>query len=290
MKNILAIISFASLAMLLFVPGCTEDSTAPPQGFGVSSATATVAPSGDVIITISGGTTPYSITAGTDTVVATASLSGGTLTVSGVDGGFTTVTVGDAAAASVTISIVCRARSPTTLLVAGHKYTFAGRDQHFRGHARSHEPVPDHLTGPAGPPRLHRHRRSTRLIHPPRRDPTARNLLTKSNITGEFFSVQSSTFFCVNIERTDTVQSFIASLNPASAVNGSRSIPPTSTAFGISASAPKSRHGRGRQVITTAHRPRFKHETIGSAPRRISATGAVIVDNATTSRPGSSGS
>lgn len=297
MKKILAIIPIVSLSLLLFVPGCTEDSTAPPQGFGVSSATATVAPSGDVIITISGGTTPYSITAGTDTAVATASLSGGNLTVSGVDGGFTTVTVGDAAAASVTITIVVTGAITDDLfpLVAGHKYTFAGHAISTSG-VTLPDPTNRYQTiwtiGPAGPlPGSTVIVDSTRLIHPSLGEIlVARNLLIlKNNITGEFFFAQTlGPFFrAFNIERTDTVR-VLSIAKPELGIGGEWVALDSTYVDSLGTSNIRLEIlGRveGGEVITDSASTPATHETIRFRTwRRISVNGAVVVDNATTSR------
>ncbi len=195
MKKILASSVIISLIVLFLVPGCTEDSTAPPQDFAVSSVTATVAPNGDIVITISGGTTPYSISAGSDTSVATASVSGSNLNVHGVDGGFTTVTVRDAASGSATVSIVVSGPITDDLfpIAAGRKFTFAGHAISTAG-ATLPDPTGRYQTvwtiGPAGPlPGSTVLVDSTRFIHPTLGEIlVARNLvIIKNNITGEFF-------------------------------------------------------------------------------------------------------
>src|SRR3990172_4561428 len=93
-KTFIACAIFTALVLFL-IPGCTEDTVSVPPGFNVSSVSVSVAPNGDIIVTISGGTTPYSITAASDTTVATTSVAGGSLNIHGVSGGFTTVTVGE---------------------------------------------------------------------------------------------------------------------------------------------------------------------------------------------------
>lgn len=297
MKKILASSLIIPLVVLLSLPGCSEDSTAPPQGFSVSSVTVSVAPGGNIVVTISGGTSPYSVTAGTDTAVATVTLSGGSLTINGVDGGYTTVTVGDAASASATIGIVVTGAITDDLfpLVAGRKFTFAGKAITTAG-ADLPDPTNRYQTiwtvGPAGPlPGSTVIIDSTRLVHPTLGEIIVpRNLLVvKNNITGEFFFAQTlGPFFrAFNIQRNDTVR-VLSIAKPELGIGGEWTA--LDSTYVDSAGTSNVRlqilgKVEAGEVITDSSAGRTKWECIRFRTwRRISVNGAVIVDNATTSR------
>jgi hypothetical protein len=296
MKKLLVISAVMSLAVLFLVPGCSEDSTAPPAGFAVSSATASVAPNGDVVVTVSGGTSPYSITAGTDTAVATASISGGSLTIHGVDGGFTTVKVSDAASASATIPISVTGPITDDLfpLVTGHNFTFAGHAIATSG-ATLPDPTNRYQTvwtvGPAGPlPGSTVIVDSTRLIHPTLGEIlVARNLLiVKNNITGEFFFAQTlGPFFrAFDINRTDTVR-VVSIAKPELGIGGTWTAFDSTYVDNLGSNVRLQIFGEveGGEVITDSSAAHDRYETVRFRTwRRISVDNAVIVDNATTSR------
>ena len=297
MKKILVTFAIISLTVLFLVPGCTEDATGPPAGFSVSSVTITVAPGGDIVVTISGGTTPYSISAGSDTSVATASVSGSSLNLHGVDGGFTTVTVNDAASGSATVSISVSGAITDDLfpIAAGNKFTYAGYAIATSG-ATLPDPTGRYQTvwtiGPAGPlPGSTVIVDSTRLIHPTLGEIlVARNLLiVKNNITGEFFFAQTlGPFFrAFNIERTDTVR-VLSIAKPELGIGGTWTALDSTYLDSLGTSSIRLEiHGivEGGEVITDSSAAHDRYETIRFRTwRRISVNSAVIVDNATTSR------
>lgn len=302
MKKLITLALITSLCALPFVIGCSEDTASPnspPAGFAASAAAVVVAPGGDVVVTFSGGTAPYTIIAGTDTVFATASLSGDSLTIHGVDGGYTTVTVGDAAATQATAKVNVSVSGPITVdlfpIVLGHKFT-------FDGYAIATTGVPladpsnvyntDWLLAANGPlPASTVIVDSTTLQHPIAGVITVgRNLLiVKNPATGEFFFAQTlGPFFrAFNIERTDTVR-VISIAKPALGIGGTWVA--LDSTYVDSAGTSNIRleiNGvvEGGEVITDSSTSRDKWETIRFRTwRRISVNGAVIVDNATTSR------
>ncbi len=297
MKKILVTTLITSLFVLFLVPGCSEDSTAPPAGFGVSTSTPTVAPGADVVVTISGGTTPYTVTAGTDTAVATASVTGSSLNIHGVDGGFTTVTVNDAASGTVTVSISVSGAITDDLfpITLGRKFTFAGHAIATTG-ATLPDPTNRYQTvwtlAAAGPlPGSTVIVDSTRLIHPTLGEIlVARNLLiVKNNITGEFFFAQTlGPFFrAFNIERTDTVR-VISIAKPELGIGGTWVALDSTYVDSLGTSNIRLEINgvvEGGEVITDSSAAHTTWETIRFRTwRRISVNGAVIVDNATTSR------
>ncbi len=297
MKKLLLSTLIISGFVLLFFAGCTEDSTAPPTVFGVSTSTPTVAPGGDIVVTISGGTTPYTVTAGTDTLVATASVTGSSLNIHGVDGGFTTVTVNDASSGTVTVSISVSGAITDDLfpIILGRKFTFAGH-----AIATSGATLPDPtnryqtvwtLAAPGPLPGSTVIVDSTRLIHPTLGEIlVARNLLIlKNNITGEFFFAQTlGPFFrAFNIERTDTAR-IISVAKPELGIGGEWVALDSTYVDSLGTSNIRLEilgKVEGGEVITDSSAAHTKYETIQfRTRRRISVNGAVIVDNATTSR------
>jgi hypothetical protein len=299
MKNIITttIVSAFLLVLFLSLAGCKEDTVSVPAGFTVSSVSASVAPGGDIVITISGGTAPYSITSGSDASVATAVLSGGSLTIHGVSGGFTTVKVGDAASATATITIVITGAITADLfpLVMGNNYTYGGyaiapsTGTIFPDPSNRYQTV--WTIGPAGPlPGSTVIIDSTRLVHPLIGEiSVARNLLIqKNNITGEFIFYQTlGPFFrAFGINRTDTVRG-IPIARPEAGIGG------TWTAFDSTYTDSTASTIRlqifgaveGGEVITDSAAARGAHETIRFRTwRRITLNGTVVVDNATTSK------
>lgn len=89
--------------------GCKSDSSTnpPPEptGFSSSSTSLTASPGGSANATLSGGTPPYSIETGPDDTIATATLSGSTLTVNALISGYTSLKVKDSVNASIRIGI-----------------------------------------------------------------------------------------------------------------------------------------------------------------------------------------
>jgi len=291
------LISTLLLALVLLIAGCKEDSVSVPAGFTVSSVSASVAPNGDIVITITGGTTPYSITSASDTVVATAVLAGGSLTIHGVSGGFTTVKVGDAAAATTTIRIVVTGAVTADLfpLVLGNNYTYGGYAIAPSTGTIFPDPTNRYRTvwtiGPPGPfPGSTVIVDSTRLIHPLIGEiNVARNLLIqKNNITGEFifFQTLGPFFRAFGINRSDTVRA-IPIAKPEVGIGG------TWTAFDSTYTDSTMSVIRLQifgevedgEVITDSTATNGTHETIRFRTwRRITLNGTVVVDNATTSK------
>jgi hypothetical protein len=299
MKKLFAVTLITSLAVLLFVPGCSDDEPTtppPPDDFDVSVSAVTVAPAAGVDVTISGGTPPYSILSGTDTTFAKATLSGGTLNIQGVDGGYTTVEVGDAAAARTTISITVTGPITVDLfpIVAGRKFTFDGYAIATTG-ATLPDPSNVYNTvwtiGPPGPlPGSTVIVDSTTLQHPSAGVITvARNLLiVKNGATGEFFFAQTlGPFFrAFGIDRTDTVR-IVSIAKPEVGISGTWVSFDSSYVSGSGSNVRLEINGivEGGEVITDSSTARDRWETIRFRTwRRISVNGAVVVDNATTSR------
>ena len=298
MKKLLVITLITSLSVLLFVPGCSEDSTSPttPPGFTVSGSAVLVAPGGSVDVTLSGGTAPYSIIAGSDTIFATASLTGGTLSIHGVDGGFTTVTVGDAASATATVSVSVSGAITVDLfpIVLGHRFTFDGY-----AIATTGVPLPDPsnvyntdwLLAANGPiPFSTVILDTTTLQHPSAGVITVgRNLLiVKNPATGEFFFAQTlGPFFrAFGIPRTDTVR-VVSIAKPDLGIGGTWVALDSTYESAVGSSVRLEINGivEGGEVVTDSSAARDRWETVKFRTwRRISVNGAVVVDNATTSR------
>ena len=296
---VMAIAIITSLAVLLIVPGCSEDSTSPPPAsgdFAVSASEVLVAPGGNVNVTLSGGTAPYTIVAGTDTAFATATLSGGTLTVHGTDGGFTTVTVGDAASATATVAV--SVSGPITVdlfpIVTGHRFTFDGY-----AIATTGVPLPDPsnvyntvwtLAGPGPLPASTVILDTTTLQHPSAGVITVgRNLLiVKNPVTGEFYFAQTlGPFFrAFGIPRTDTVR-VVSIAKPELGIGGTWVALDSTYTSGTGSSVRLEINGivEGGGVVTDSSAANDPWETLKFRTwRRISVNGAVVVDNATTSR------
>lgn len=285
------------IIVFLFMTGCSDDTTAPPAGFAVSSATASVAPGGNVVITISGGTTPYSVASGSDVTVATSVLAGANLTVTGVVGGFTTVTVQDAANASITIPITVTGPITSDLfpIVAGHNFTYKGYAIATTGIPLA-DPTDRYQTvwtiGPSYPPIPGSTVivDSTRLIHPTLGEILiARNLIiVKNPATGEFFFAQTlGPFFrAFNIARTDTVR-VVSIAKPSVGIGNTWTSFDSTYVDGTGANIRLEILGKVEdgEVITDSSATHTTHETIRFRTwRRISVNGAVVVDNATTSK------
>ncbi len=299
MKNTLLSLTVLSLviALVLSSAGCSEDSVSTVTGFTVSSVSASVAPNGDIVITITGGTTPYSITSGPDGTVATAVLSGGSLTIHGVAGGYTTLKVGDAASASATISVIVTGAVTSDLfpLVLGHKYTFGGYAIAPSTGTILPDPSNRYQTvwtiGPAGPlPGSTVIIDSTRLVHPLLGEIlVARNLvILKNNLTGEFFFLQTlGPFFrAFGINRNDTVRS-IPIAKPEVGIGGSWTAFDSTYTDSTMSTIRLQIFGEveSGEVITDSTATHMTHETIRFRTwRRITLNGTVVVDNATTSK------
>jgi len=120
------------ICLLAFLPlaGCPDDETmAPPSsGFNVSSTQLSAGAGTMGMATISGGTAPYSIKSGPDPAIATASISGSTLTVTGVAGGYTSLVVQDAADDSIRVgvSVSGAITYPVFPLTIGNQYVYDG--------------------------------------------------------------------------------------------------------------------------------------------------------------------
>jgi hypothetical protein len=298
MKKLFAITLITSIAVLFAVPGCSEDTTAPttPPGFAVSSASVSVAPGAGVDVTLSGGTAPYTITAGSDTIFAMATLTGSTLSIHGMDGGFTTVTVGDAASATATVSISVTGAITVDLfpIVGGRKFTFDGYAIATTG-ATLPDPSNVYNTvwtiGPPGPlPGSTVIVDSTTLQHPSAGVITvAKNLLiVKNPATGEFFFAQTlGPFFrAFGIDRTDTVR-IVSIAKPEVGIGGTWVSFDSTYVSGAGSNVRLEINGvvEGGEVITDSSATRDTWETVKFRTwRRISVNGAVVVDNATTSR------
>lgn len=296
MKNILFFSALIIICALPFMTGCSDDTTAPAAGFAVSSATATIGLGGNVVITISGGTTPYSIASGSDATVATAVVAGANLTVTGVAGGYTTVTIQDAANATIRVDIVVTGAISSDLfpLVMGHNFTYKGYAIATTGVPLS-DPTGRYQTvwtiGPAGPlPGSTIIVDSTRFIHPTLGEIlVARNLIIVKNPgTGEFFFVQTlGPFFrAFNIPRNDTVR-VVSIAKPEVGIGNTWTSFDSTYTDGTGASIRLEIIGmvEGGEVVTDSSASRTQHETIRFRTyRRISVNSAVIVDNATTSR------
>jgi hypothetical protein len=295
MKTITASTATLLLVIALF-PGCSDDPNTPPPVFSVSPSSATVAPGGDVVIMMSGGTAPYSITAGTDASVATAAISSDTLTVHGVDGGYTTLTLSDAASATIVVEVVVTGAITDDLfpLTLGRKFTYSGYAITTAG-ATLPDPAGRYQTvwtvGPAGPlPFSTVIVDSTRLIHPIAGEITvARNLvIIKNPLNGEFFFLQTlGPFFrAFGIDRTDTVRA-VSIAKPDLGIGGEWTALDSVYVDSLGANVRLQILGRveGGEVVTDSSAAHAKYETIRFRTwRKITVNSAVIVDDATTSK------
>jgi hypothetical protein len=296
MKNFLLPFVIISISIVLFVSGCSDDTAAPPAVFAVSSATATVAPTGVVVITISGGTTPYALTSAGDAAVATSVLAGTSLSITGVLGGYTTVIIQDGSGASITIPVVVTGPITSDLfpLVLGHKFTFKGYAIATTGLPLA-DPMQRYQTiwtiGPAGPfPGSTVIVDSTRFIHPTLGEiGVARNLIiVKNPVTGEYLFAQTlGPFFrAFNIPRVDTVR-LVSIAKPEVGIGGTWTSFDSSYVDGTGATIRLEILGEVEdgEVITDSSGAGTTYETIRFRTwRRISVNSAVVVDNATTSK------
>jgi len=92
------------LALFAVAPGCGSDGGGDRPDFRISDKELTLASGESVIITVGGGRSPYHISE-PDESIATANLSGDTVTVVGMGGGNTTFTISDSDEYSETISV-----------------------------------------------------------------------------------------------------------------------------------------------------------------------------------------
>jgi hypothetical protein len=135
--------------LVIGVNGCKKDdeTTNPPQGFSSNPSAFTLAPSDSGTATISGGTTPYTIESGPDTIIATASLSGSTLSVKTVVSGYTSVLIKDAANATLRVGINVTGAITYTIfpLVNGHSYVYAGYATNTSSNGGGRLPDPNNI-------------------------------------------------------------------------------------------------------------------------------------------------
>jgi hypothetical protein len=115
------------IALVLIVFNCKDLGTvAPLTGFRSSSANVTVVKAFTVPVSLSGGTTPYSITRQPSALIATAILNSSTLVITGVDTGQTSIVVSDSKSPipdTVEIQIIVVTQPPT------QSVSFAGQIQ-----------------------------------------------------------------------------------------------------------------------------------------------------------------
>jgi hypothetical protein len=274
--------------------GCKEDEVTPPAVFSINVGEVTVAVGANGSITLTGGTTPYSIKVGPDTTVATATLSGTTLSAHGVASGFTTLTVGDAAGAEATVNINISGAITAELfpLVIGHQYQYSGYAVSTSGVAL---PDPSKIyntlwtVGPtvSGATYLFD---TTTFQHPSAGVITASRtlVLIKNNTTGDFMFAQTlGPFFrAFSIPRIDTVR-FVSIAKPSLGIGGTWTAFDSTYVDGSSTNIRLQIFGEvltGESITdsTTSH---TKHNAIRFRTwRRITVGSTVAVDNATTSR------
>ncbi|MBI3189305.1 MAG: hypothetical protein HYZ33_01525 [Ignavibacteriales bacterium] len=279
---------------LMFTVGCKDDEVTPPAVFSINVGEVTVAVGADGTITLSGGTTPYSIKTGPDTSVATATLSGSTLSAHAVASGFTTLTVGDGAGAEATVNINVSGAITSELfpLVLGHQYQYSGY-----AISTSSATLPD-------PSKIYKTLwtvgatvsgatylfDTTTFQHPSAGVITASRtlVLIKNTATGDFMFAQTlGPFFrAFSIARTDTVR-FVSIAKPSLGIGGTWTAFDSTYVNGSSTNVRLEIFGEvltGETITdsTTAH---TKHNAIRFRTwRRITVGSTVAVDNATTSR------
>ncbi len=286
----------ALIVALTFTIGCKDDEVTPPAVFSINVGEVTLAVGADGSITITGGTTPYSIKTGPDTTVATATLSGTTLSAHGVASGFTTLTVGDAAGAEATVNINISGAITVDLfpLSTGRQFT-------YKGYAISTSGVglPDPssvystmwtILTPYSIPNSWIIVDTTTLQHPSAGVIGAKKnlVIIKNPTTGEFIFAQTlGPFFrAFNIPRTDTVR-FVSIARPALGIGGTWTAFDSTYVSGTSANVQLQIFGEvlTGETITDSTTTHATHSAIRFRTwRKITVNGSVAVDNATTSR------
>ena len=105
------------IALIVIVFNCKDIGTVAPQtGFRSSSTNVTVVKASTVSVSLSGGTTPYTITRQPSALIATSVLNSSTLAITGVDTGQTPIVVSDSKSPipdSVEIQIIVVTQPPT---------------------------------------------------------------------------------------------------------------------------------------------------------------------------------
>ncbi len=281
---------------LMFTVGCKDDEVTPPAVFSLNVGEVTVAVGANGSITLTGGTAPYSIKTGPDTSVATATLSGTTLSAHGVASGFTPLTVGDAAGAEATVNINVSGAITVDLfpIVGGRQFFYKGYAISTLGVALP-DPSSVYQTiwtiGPAfSLPNSRIIVDTTTLQYAPTVViGVKRNLvIIKDPGTGEFIFAQTlGPFFrAFNIPRTDTVR-FVSIARPALGIGGTWTAFDSTYTSGTSALVRLQIFGEvlTGESITDSSTAHTKHNAIRFRTwRRITVGSSVAVDNATTSR------
>jgi hypothetical protein len=284
-----------TVALMLTV-GCKEDEVTPPAVFSINVGEVTVAVGANGSITLTGGTTPYSIKVGPDTTVATATLSGTTLSAHGVASGFTTLTVGDAAGAEATVNINISGAITFDLfpLSTGRQFVYSGYAISTSGVALPDPSTVYRTAWTIGTPYLLPNSwvivDTTTLQHPSAGViGVKRNLIIiKDPGTGEFTFAQTlGPFFrAFNIARTDTVR-FVSIAKPALGIGGTWTAFDSTYVDGSSTNVRLQIFGEvlTGETITDSTTSHTKHNAIRFRTwRRITVGSTVAVDNATTSR------
>lgn len=297
--SMMVCMSAISLMLMLSFVGCKDDDEGggPPAGFTLSPATVTVASAGSGSVSISGGTSPYSIQTGPDTTVARATLSGSTISVTGVASGYTSVIVRDAANATLTLNVVVSGAITADLfpVVAGRHFIYAGHAISTSGTVLSDPSKVYNTIWTIGPPYTPIPGSTVLVDTTTLNHPTAgvigvkRNLIfIKNATTGDFTFAQTlgPLFRAFNIQRTDTVR-LVTIARPSVGIGNSW------TAFDETFSDTGGAQIRlqifgqveAGEVITDSSTSHSRHETVRFRTyRKISVNNATVVDNATTSR------
>lgn len=295
-RNVL-FLTMVYVLLAVFV-GCKSDEstvTVPPSTqFTANPSSVSVAPSGSTTATLSGGTSPYTLQDGPDTTIATAMLSGSTLTITGVGSGYTSVTILDGASTRIRVGISITGPITYDLfpLTLGRQYTYAGYAISTGGVALP-DPSNVYRTSwtliPYSPPLptgfvgiL-----DTTTLHITSDTTVVRVLGVSKFPNGDYYFLQTlGPFFrAFGINRPDTLRA-IPIAAPRVGIGG------TWTGYDSTYTSPQ---GAVRleiigllesgESITDSSASHTEHDVLRFRTyRRISLGGSVIVDNATTSR------
>jgi hypothetical protein len=266
----------------------------PPLSASVSEVS--VAPSGSTTVTISGGTPPYMIHEEPDTIVATALLSGTTLTINGVAGGYTTVMVMDNNNTMVSVAITVSGPITYDLfpLVLGRRFIYDGN-----GISTSGATIPDPnnvyqtiwTIGPAGPIPGTTVIVDTTTIELP--SPIGiigvrRNLLILKNPgNGDFifFQTLGPFFRAFGIPRTDTVRAVLIA-KPSLGIGGTWTAFDSSYTSGTNSTIRLEILGEvvnGETVVDSSVSHTLRNTIHFRTKRRISVNGTIVVPGVETS-------
>jgi hypothetical protein len=218
------------------IQGCKDDETTVPPTPPLTSLT--VSPGNNSSGTLSGGTAPYTIQQGPDTTIARATVTGSTLSVSGVASGYTSVLIGDAGSATFRIGINVTGGITYTIfpLQNGNRYIYGGYAINTSANGSTRIPDPGNvyltswtligpLPGPNPPAGSFAIRDTTRRPNATSDTTEVRSLVIIRNpLTGSFTFLQTlGPFFralgVLPLGRTDTVRAVVIA-DPSLGIGG----------------------------------------------------------------------